>query len=63
MENHPQKTDTPANELFGPLIDGLDYWKYYAFIFIYFSVLLFLAQLYLYFIYSSVNTAIFSISP
>jgi hypothetical protein len=60
MEDHPQKTDTPIKELFGPLIDGLDYWKYYAFIFIYFTVLLFLAQLYLYFIYSSVNTAIFS---
>ncbi len=60
MENDAQTAGTPFRELFEPLIAGLDYWKYYAFIFVYFTVLLFLAQLYLYFIYLQVNTSIFN---
>jgi hypothetical protein len=60
MENDAQTAGTPFKELLEPLIAGLDYWKYYAFIFVYFTVLLFLAQLYLYFIYLNVNTSIFN---
>ena len=60
MENTAQAVDTPYNELFEPLVRGLDHWKYFALIFIYFTILLFLAQIYIYFIYLGVNTTIFN---
>ena len=58
MEKFIQKVNTPFQEFLEPLAEGVDHWKYFAFIFVYFSVLLFLAQMYLYFIYFNVNTAI-----
>lgn len=60
MENGAQAVDTPFSELCEPLVKGLAHWKYFTIIFIYFSILLFLAQIYVYFIYLDVNKAIFS---
>ena len=60
MENKTQVVSTPFNELSEPLVRGLDHWKYFALIFVYFSIILFLAQIYIYFIYLNVNTAIFN---
>ena len=60
MENKTQVVSTPFNELSEPLVRGLDHWKYFALIFVYFSIILFLAQIYIYFIYLDVNTAIFN---
>ena len=60
MDDSAQNVSTPFSESFEPLVKGLEHWKYFVIIFIYFSILLFLAQIYVYFIYLDVNKAIFS---
>jgi hypothetical protein len=60
MDDSAQNVSTPFSESFEPLMKGLEHWKYFVIIFIYFSILLFLAQIYVYFIYLDVNKAIFS---
>jgi hypothetical protein len=59
MELSSQPLKNSLKQFVDPLLEGLDNWKYYVFIFVYFTILLFIAQLYLYFIYLNVNTAIF----
>lgn len=58
-EPSPSFTSSLKHSL-DPLLEGLEYWKYFVFIFVYFTILLLAAEMYLYFIYQSVNTDIFN---
>jgi hypothetical protein len=59
MDDSVQTVNSPFSESLEPLLKGLDHWKYFVIIFIYFTILLLLAQIYVNFIYLDVNKAIF----